>query len=466
MRLGGRIVLGALTGIAAGLVAGLGVIAATEAATARGLGVAGSDPGALIEAAHLPPLLILPDEPVTLRYDVYCAPPGPDPESGAPCDAAGTVFVRRGDAGPFRALPLRADAGANEGRLVTDVPPGDIAGDGRGFSYYAVLRSRTSDASTVLPAGGPFAPIRSRTLAAPTVIALGTHVFGTTRHPSARVASASWGAGNGQVGLEQGPQLQAIGGASFDVGPGGVVNVLDEANSRVLRFAPDATAPTAMSLDLRGTIADLALGSDGGMTVAETVGDAGQTPLVRRFDASGRSLGATHFAERAGAVDLDPDGPVVLGYPGGEWLPVTEGGAALSEGAQRRRGRPGRTLANGDELVVEREGREARIAEVGATGVRRSWRITSDTPLGEIQLAKPVAAGVVLVVVRVTTGARDEFEVLLLGRSGVVGQFAVASTAWAETAPLARFRLDGRSLYELGSTPAGLFVDRYDLDVH
>jgi len=460
MRLGRRIALGAATGVLAGLITGLGLIAATGAATARGLGAAASDPGGLIDATHLPPLLTLPGEPVTLRYDVYCAPPGPDPESGAPCDAAGTVFVRRGNAGQFQPLPLRVDPGAGEGRLVTDVP-GDVAE--AGFSYYAVLQSRTSGAATMLPAGGPLAPMRSRVLEAPVVVELGTHVFGKLRHPSARVASAGWGAAAGQVGLEQGPQLQPIGGASFDIGPGGLVVVLDEANRRVLRFAPGRAAPSAVSLGVRGTIADLAVGQDGGMTVLETVGDAGQTPLVRRFDASGRSLGATHVAETASAVDLGDEGPVVLGYPGGEWLPVTERGTALPESAQRRGGRPERRLANGDELVVEREGGEARIAEIGPAGPRRSWRILSDTPLGEVQLAKPVGADLV-VVLRVAVDSHDEFEVLLLDGRGVVAQFAVAATAWAETAPLARFRLRGTSLYELGSTPAGVFVDRYDVE--
>src|SRR5262249_7007287 len=155
------------------------------------------DPSRRIDASHLPPLLTLPGEQVALRYDVYCAPPGPDPEAGAPCDAGGTVFVRPGTAGAFRPLPLRVDPGADEGRLVADVPA-DVTTGRDGFSYYAVLRSRTSGASTVLPSGGPLAPMRSRVLTAPVVVALGTHAFGRTSQASARVASASWGGGNDQ----------------------------------------------------------------------------------------------------------------------------------------------------------------------------------------------------------------------------------------------------------------------------
>ena len=47
-----------------------------------------------------------------------------------------------------------------------------------------------------------------------------------------------------------------------------------------------------------------------------------------------------------------------------------------------------------------------------------------------------------------------------LGRSQLVD-----AAEWAESAPLARFRLAGSSLYHLGSTPSEAFVDRFDLEV-
>jgi hypothetical protein len=46
-----------------------------------------------------------------------------------------------------------------------------------------------------------------------------------------------------------------------------------------------------------------------------------------------------------------------------------------------------------------------------------------------------------------------------------VARASLDSVDWAETAPLSRFRLRGSSLYQLGSTSAGLFVDRFDLEV-
>jgi hypothetical protein len=70
-----------------------------------------------------------------------------------------------------------------------------------------------------------------------------------------------------------------------------------------------------------------------------------------------------------------------------------------------------------------------------------------------------------VLVLRVYTDSRDEFVALVLDRHGMVSQLALDSADWAETAPLARFRLVGASLFQLGSTPAGMFVDRFDLGV-
>ncbi|CAN5139130.1 hypothetical protein BH09ACT13_BH09ACT13_04030 [soil metagenome] len=116
------------------------------------------------------------------------------------------------------------------------------------------------------------------------------------------------------------------------------------------------------------------------------------------------------------------------------------------------------------DVVVLRVGSEIRSAVADANGVRRAWRVTSDTPLAEIQLAEPLGNRLVLVV-RAYTDDNDEFVALVLGPTGLLSSFALDSADWAETAPLSRFRLAGSALYQLGSTPAGLFVDRFELEV-
>src|SRR6202023_2181956 len=98
------------------------------------------------------------------------------------------------------------------------------------------------------------------------------------------------------------------------------------------------------------------------------------------------------------------------------WLPAAESGAALGRAAQGRQGRPGRPFANGREVVVERVGAgELRLAELAGAAVVRSWRITSATPLGEVQLAEPHGNRLV-VVTKTYTDDRSEYVVLVLDR--------------------------------------------------
>jgi len=94
----------------------------------------------------------------------------------------------------------------------------------------------------------------------------------------------------------------------------------------------------------------------------------------------------------------------------------------------------------------------------------RGWRILSETPLGEVQLVEPHGDRIV-VVTKTYTDERDEFVVLVLGRTGLAESFSVGSDSWTQTAPLARFRLSAGSLYRLHTTPTGVVVDRFGLGV-
>jgi hypothetical protein len=301
-------------------------------------------------------------------------------------------------------------------------------------------------------------------LAREATIDLGTHVFGHDRAPDDRVVEAGWGSGAAEIGLEEGRNLSPTGGSAFDVDGKGVVHVLDEANRRVLRWSPGAGAPEAVPLAIRGTLADLAVAEDGTMHVLETTAEPGRAPLLRIFGPGGVSRGSVEIAERAAVVRLGPDGPVTLQQPSGQWMRAAEAGRPLHPREQQRSGRSGRPLPGGGEVAVLRADDELRVALVRGDGVRRSWRITSETPLAEVQLAEPHGDGLV-VVLRAYNDAESEFVVLVLDRSGVARRFAVDSADWAETAPLSRFRLAGSSLYRLGSSPQGLFVDRFDLEV-
>jgi hypothetical protein len=445
-----------LAGGAAGIVAGvIGGIALTSVSAASGPTPAASG----VDAVHTPPVLTRVGEPVTLRYALVCAPR----DDGEPCDGSGSVFVRAGQSGPFQQLTLRRGEDSSGGRYFVDLPR-EIASSRAGFSYYATLRDGANGATITVPAGGEAAPQRSVPLGDAADISLGVHAFGRSRAPDERVVAAAWGSEVGEAGLAGSRELGFAGPSSFDVAADGSVAVLDQVNARVQRWSRLGVKET--SLDVSGGLADFALEPGGAMDVLEPPSRVSPAPMLRSFRGDGTPRWAQRLSDRTWAkLATGPEGPLVQQQPSEQWLPVAQQGAALGRATQAGRGRPGRSFANGREVLVERVGSgELRLAEVAGNTAVRSWRITSATPLGEVQLAEPHGNRLV-VVTKTYTDDRSEYVVLVLGRSGIVNSFAVESLEWAESAPLARFRLTGSSLYRLGSTRAGLFVDRFNVEV-
>jgi hypothetical protein len=441
-----RSLAGGAAGIAAGVIAGIGLgfISAASSASAPPVPAA-------VDAAHVPPLLTVPGERVRLRFAIVCAPR----EDGEPCRGSGHVYARAGQSRPFRQLELQRGDESIEGRYFVDLPE-QIATSAEGFSYYAVLRDDESRAMITVPSGGAAAPHRSFPLRPGGTIALGAHAFGHARRPDARVVDARWGSGLGELGSAGSRELGFVGPSSFDVNATGTVTVLDEVNRRVQRWSRGRTDATPVGVS--GGLADLAVEPDGSFDVLEPPNRTTPVPTLRSFGADGTARWTQRLSDRTWAkLVAGPDGPVVLQQPSEQWVPLGESGAAPA--------RPGQPVARGREVLVDRVGAgELRLGELAGNTLMRSWRITSATPLGEVQLAEPLRNGLV-VVVKTYTNERDEFVVLVLDSDRVGEQFSVDAAQWAESAPLARFRLAGGQLYHLGSTPAGAFVDRFDLEV-
>lgn len=445
--------------MANGLVAG--AICAAAVAGLAGAGMTSSQVAAAsapIQVTHVPALLRTADETAELRYDVYCAASesaAPD----APCAATGSVFVRAGAQRPFQELELIETPGVEDGRFRVVVPAAVARED---FAYYAVFRGGTGD-EAVLPEAGPSAPQLSLLLDRPVEIELGAHQFGRVLSASERVAAATWGDGPDDVGLEPGTGAVPVGGSSFDVSADGTIHLLDEAHRRVLRWRRGAVRPEATNLAVNGTIADLAVADDGTTHVLESTARDGRGPLLRSFRRDGETLSATPVGNGAAQVRTGPEGTAMVHQPtSGQWLAAFRGGRPTSPGVRLASGRPGRTTKFGSEVIVLRRGDEIRAALVPARGRVRSWRLTSATSLAEVQLVEPLGTRLV-VVARVYTDAADEFAVLILDHNGLASSFSVASPEWAEAAPMSRFRIVGSSLYRLGSTAEGVFVDRFDL---
>jgi hypothetical protein len=449
-------------GLASGLAIGAVVaIAATAGTLGPGSAKRARDQLGLLTATHLPPLLTLAGDPVELRYDIYCNPPASSTDADAPCDGGGTVFARRGSSGVFTAIPLQIDPAATEGRYVASVP-NEIADSAGGFQYYAVIRDNSTGQTTTVPDGGQAAPQWSRPLSRTIKIDLDSALWRTFRRPNARVVSATWGTSKSQVGLEGGTQQAPIGGSAFDVDGTGTVTLLDQVNRRALRFAP-SKAPVAIPLAISGREADMSVEPDGTIDVLETVGAEQQYPILKRFSSTGKTMASLQVGDPfAAVVRIALGRPVVLQYPSSQWIPVVARAGRLAR--RPLAARPGLTFRGGSEVVVDRVGDEARIALLSSGTVERSWRIVSDSPLAEVQLAQPVGDRLVAVV-RAYDDSEDRFAVLVLDGQGLVSGFWADSADWAETAPLSRFRLVRSSLYQLGSTSKGLSVDRYDLEV-
>jgi hypothetical protein len=436
-----RSLAGGAAGIAVGVIGGV-VLTSVSAAGPTPL----ADGPALIDAIHVPPVLTMPGEPIRLRFGLVCTPRA----DGAPCDGSGTVFLRAGRSGPFRGYALERGEESKDGRYYLDVPQ-PFAGAADGFSYYAVLRDQATGATVSVPSGGEAAPQLSLPLRDPVTIALGAHTFGAVRGPDAAAARADWGSGPGEVGVTGSRALGYSGPSSFDVEPDGTVDVLDSVNGRVLRWSRGGRT---VQIRLAGALelADFAAEPDGSFDVLD------EHDTLRSYRSDGTQRWAQKLADRTWAKLTR--GPSVLEQPSEQWMPVADDGAPLTRAEQQR---AGRTAHHG--IVVDRVGPgELRVAGVTPNGTLRSWRITSATPLGEVQLAETHGNGGV-VVTRTYTDDRDEFLVLVLGSDGLVQRFSVESASWTETAPLARFRLAGGALYRLQTSPTGATVDRFDLEV-
>jgi hypothetical protein len=420
-----------------------------------------------LKATYFPVKLRAPGDPPEIRYDISCLPPDGNAEGAGVCDGGGTVYFRAGG-NASASVPLQFDANAQVGQYVAAVPP-NIWG-APWFSYYAVIRDNSTGNTITLPEGGSAAPQFSFAMGGST-IDLGEHSFGATRQASSRVASAAWGSGNGQVGLEDGIDMPA-GAASFDVDSSGNVFLLDEANSRMLELTGSG-APTPIALPgLAGVRADLRVNDTSGTAyVLETANATLPGPLLRGYTLQGAVLGSAAVADDAAAqVRIAGGTAFVSEYPSSMWAPVLQnnGRTPVDGATQFGRAAPGAPGLSGNVLVLslENEIRVGTYAPVGNTYRLSTARITSATPVADIQLAQTLPSGRLLVVFSVYTDTDHEYEAVIVDPSGgLVDHFSMPASDWAQSMPLSRFRLVGSSLYELGSTEDGAFVDRYDLGV-
>jgi hypothetical protein len=404
----------------------------------------GSEPRARIgfDVLYRPPTFVEHGKPVALTYEVVCALEGP-PTDGF-CRPRGTLHVRRPGASSFDELPL---ATVGQGRASVSIPSRYTSGSG--LDYYAEIEDEHGRARTV-PRAGASAPQHSWTVDRWTTVALGRHVFGAPRQAETVVA-APWG----ELG-----QRRRVGPSAFDVAAGGAIIVLDQANRRLAVY--EGARPRYVAIPFLGGEGDLAIAPDGTTYVLDQGKPREHVAVVRSYDRRLRPLASTTLAEApSGRLHADEHGAIVHASTSEQWLPVGARGELLpaDEQAAQARSAP---VYGGAEVAVDANPAEARFALFRNDRPVASWDVKSATPLGEVQLAEPWDGGL-LVVVRVHTTARAEWEVLELTRRGLARSFAVATAEWADAPPGSRFRLEDGALYALQSRRTGVAIVRYDL---
>ena len=187
-------------------------------------------------------------------------------------------------------------------------------------------------------------------------------------------------------------------------------------------------------------------------------GRAGRTPLVRRFDSSGRSLGSTETAESRSSQIRHG-----LGWsrrPSAAF-PTVDAGRGRRIARRARRSTPGRSRGpiarrrNRSHRARPQQRDSCRSRRFGR--VHRSWRITSETKLAEVQLAEPLGNHLRARHTRLLDD-RDQFVVLVLDRSGVRRTLHSSQPNGPRAHHLRAFAWSASSLFQLGSTSAGVFV--------
>jgi hypothetical protein len=250
------------------------------------------------------------------------------------------------------------------------------------------------------------------------------------------------------------------------------VYLLDEANGRMMRFGTGDSPGSIALPGLSGVKGDLRV-SDSSSTayVLEVAGASSVRPVLRSYTLQGGPLSASAVADAAAAqIRLSGSTAYVSEYPSSVWAPVLQanGTVPVDSSAQFARAVPGAPSPAGN-LVLLAGGNDVRIGTYTAIGSAyrlSSFRITSTTPVADVQLAQTLPSGRVLVVFSVYSDTDHEYEAVVVNSSGeLVDQFSLPAFDWAQSMPLSRFRLVGSSLYELGTTDQGAFVDRYDLEV-
>jgi hypothetical protein len=274
-----------------------------------------------------------------------------------------------------------------------------------------------------------------------------------------------WGSGPGRAGLALGLETATLGPASFDVGSGGRITVLDGLHQRLLTGGGSGRL-TSFPVGRSSPDSDIVLAPDGGAYVLSSAGGRGDRPVTVRWVSLG-DVPNSAADDRRAPVMVGRGLPVRLALAGAapyvHLLPTDEWSEAEYPNGPLT---PGRPLAGGGQLLsVVREG-AVRLAVARGRRVLAPVELRFAASVADLQLAALDGDGGYIVVVHLWRDepAADQYQVVHVAAGRVVQTFAVARKDFARTAALSAFRLghDG-SLFQLTSSPDGVRVLRYEI---
>jgi hypothetical protein len=242
-----------------------------------------------------------------------------------------------------------------------------------------------------------------------------------------------------------------VGASAFDIAPDGSVVVLDQLNRRLLFFhRGESDHPRAMPIRFSGGEGDLAIGQDGTIYVLEATGP----PVVDAYTAAGRLLYRTRVpGSGSQTLGIGASGPIAYSFVSEMWFPVGNG-AATSPATS------GETFPGGAEVIVRATDGAHRYQLLGPHP--GAWRLHSATTLGEVELAQPYGKGLA-VVTRFWTETKAEFVFVELTPAGAAQRFTIDTAEEVESGVSSRFRLHGKTLYQLRSLSSGLEIAAFRL---
>jgi len=422
-----------------------------------------------LQVHHKQPSLVDRSKPLELVYDTICPW---DEEAfmknvASECKPTGDIFVRSEGSEVLQVYTLNPVEGTP---FLTATLPSEVTS--HSFTYFAEVRDEGSGSELVRIPDDPRTFHRAFPLDDSFDVMLeNPKAFD---QPDATVVRGSWGGEMSQFGLTGGNESGLDGPSAFGFDTDGSLVVLDQVNGRLIDFNLLGGVDGAVTIDHSGSLGDLAVGSDGVRYVMDD--SARADARVVALTPEGHSLVTAAppalLPEKMSIVD----GKLfILDAIRGSWSAAMDGGEVVVT-EMRSNGLPLETAqrtavldkmnlsgaGNPGELVAWADANEAKFALVDGTRVIRSWRVSSERQIGEIQLAL-ISDGALLVVLRTWNDTNSAFEILRLSDSELLDHRVVETGDWAQSSVLGRFELNTRGeLFQLRSSPDGFSIVRFD----